>query len=390
MKNYNKFSYKTLNKKNLVLTIIIFSFIIIFLILFSCYIANENFREFVDINIFRKNINDKDSFMINFEDNESTEIFAYDKYIALLNKNTFTAYNSSGGKAFDLNINLSSPISSSNNRFICLAEENGSKIYLIDGQNIAWQSDVEGNITNVCVNKNGYVSAVISGTSYKSIVITFNPNGKELFKTYLSTTIATDISISNDNKYLALSEIDYSGTNIQSNIKIVSIEKSQKDPINAVEYIYPASSGVIINTIKYNSKNKLICLYDNSIHVIQNNNDSEILSISQNKDLFIDTNFEDTFLKISEDDDGLFSGYTAHIISTSSEKEALYHVKSAPKSVYCDNNTFAINYGSRIEFVNTLGWLQKTFNTSQEAKEVKIASGVAGIIYKNKIEIISL
>lgn len=46
-----------------------------------------------------------------------------------------------------------------------------------------------------------------------------------MFKTYLSSSKAVDVAISNDNKHLAIAEVDTSGTIIQSSIKIISIEK---------------------------------------------------------------------------------------------------------------------------------------------------------------------
>lgn len=390
MKIYDEIIQKLSNKKNLFIAISIIILIILFVISFSFYIGNENFRNFIDTHIFRKNIDDRTSTTINFDDEVSTKIFSYDKYIAILDKNTFSTYNSFGNKVFDININLTDPISSSANRFICLAEKNGQKIYLINGQNIAWQGNVEGNISKVCVNKNGYFSVIVSGTSYKSVIITFDPSGKELFKTFLSNTLATDVSISNDNKYLALSEIDYSGAAMQSNIKILSIEESQKKASNAFEYIYPASSNSIINTIKYNSKNRLVCMYDDSIHIIYNNSNSKLLDISNKNDLFIDINLDDVILKISEDEDGLFSGNSAHLINAFSGKEALYNIKGSPKTVYCSNNTIAINLGSQIDFINSSGWLIKKYSSYQEAKDIKLASGIAGIVYKNKVEIINL
>lgn len=55
---------------------------------------------------------------------------------------------------------------------------------------------MEGNISQVHVNKNGYVAVVIVDTSYKTVIKTYNPQGKELFNTYLSSTRAVDVSIS--------------------------------------------------------------------------------------------------------------------------------------------------------------------------------------------------
>lgn len=390
MKFYNKSSFKRINRKNLIISICIIIIILLLIISFSLYIANQNVRDFFDIYLFKKNISSNNSSKIDFNDDESTFVFSYDKYIAVLNKNNFTTYNSSGNKAFDLSVELSSPIASSNNRFICLGENSGKKLYLINGQNIAWQKDIEGTISKVNVNKNGYVSIVVTGTSYKSVVITYDSNGKELFKTYLSSTTAIDSAISNDNKYLAIAEIDYSGTAIQSNIKILSIEKSQNDPTNAIDYIYPADSNSIALDINYNSKNRLVCMYDNSIHLIQNNNDTELTKISDKTDLFYDINLTDTYIKISQNSNTLFSGNEAHLVDISSNKDNLYSINGTPKSIYCADNTIAINLGSEIDFTNNSGWLIKKFNTTQEAKNIVLGSGIAGVVYKNKVEIINL
>jgi len=46
--------------------------------------------------------------------------------------------------------------------------------------------------------------------------------------------------------------------------------------------------------------------------------------------------------------------------------------------------------GSEVHFVNTNGWLAKKYISTQEIKDVVIGSGIAGIVYKDKIEIINL
>ena len=114
----------------------------------------------------------------------------YDKYIAVLNKKTLYTYNSSGQNVAENDINISSPIFANKNKFLAIAENNGSKLYLMSGTNIVWQNTLEGKISKISINKNGYVSVIVSGTSYKSVIILMDPKGKELFKTYLSSNIA--------------------------------------------------------------------------------------------------------------------------------------------------------------------------------------------------------
>ena len=55
----------------------------------------------------------------------------------------------------------------------------------------------------------------------------------KICKTYLSSTYAADIDISNDNKNLAIAETNLSGIQIKSGIRIISLEKIEQDVENA-------------------------------------------------------------------------------------------------------------------------------------------------------------
>ena len=155
---------------------------------------------------------------INLKEGESTNVYAFNKYIGILNKTNFSIYGNTGHEEKKLIIEISNPLFSYGNRFLAIAEKKGQKLYLIEDKDIAWEAKVEGNISQIHVNKNGYVAVVIVDTSYKSVIKMYTPEGKELFNTYLSATRAIDVSISNDNKYLAIAEVDTSGAIIQSNM----------------------------------------------------------------------------------------------------------------------------------------------------------------------------
>ncbi len=215
------------SKKKIIIGITILLIVIMILII-ALYIGNEGFRRFIDRNILRKEIVQNNVASIDISNLENPSIYAYDKYITVLNKNNLTTYSSSGKKEYEHEISVSDALYASNNRFLAIAQKNGQNLYLISEQNLLWQTEIEGEIQKINVNKNGYVSVIITGGSYKAIIATYSPAGKELFKTYLSSTIAIDTSISNDNKYLSVAEINTSGTLIQSNVKIISIEKARK------------------------------------------------------------------------------------------------------------------------------------------------------------------
>ena len=89
-----------------------------------------------------------------------------------------------------------------------IAEKNGQKVYLISAGTILWENNVEGNISEVNVNENGYVSIIIKNTTYKSVIAFYDLKGVELFRTHLANNYAICTSISTNNKYLAIGEID--------------------------------------------------------------------------------------------------------------------------------------------------------------------------------------
>lgn len=385
----NKYKEKLTLKKKITLGVILIILITI-VTLIILYVNNEQFRNWTDIYIFKKNIENTDIAYIEIDSSKNPKIFAYDKYIAVLEKNILSTYNANGSKLNELEININTPIYNSNGKYLCIAENKGNNIYMVSGENILWQSSVDGAIDTINVNKNGYVSVVERGTSYKNIIITYNPEGKEIFKTYLSTSMAIATDISYNNEYLAIAEVDTSGAIIQSNIKIISIEKAKTDPTNSVEYSIQANKGDLITNIKYKDKNKLICIYDNSAHEINDGVDSLILEFEE-KTKMADITSKDCVVYAIEKSSGIFSNSTDIVIkNTQNNNDITYAVDSTIKSLLTHDNNIAINLGTEAEFINTYGWLKKKYKSTQEISEIVLGDSVAGIIYRDRIEIVNL
>ena len=385
----NKYKERLTMKKKIALGII-FVIIIFIIIVGILYVNNQSVRDWMDTYIFRKNIENTDITYIEIDSSNNPSVYAYDKYITVLEKNTLSMYNSNGNKSGEIEVNISNPIYNSNGKYLCIAESKGNNLYLISGGNILWQTSVEGEIEKINVNKNGYVSVIEKGTSYKNIVIIFNTEGKELFKTYLSSSIAIAADISGNNEYLAIAEVDTSKAIIQSNIKIISVEKANSDPTNSVEYSIAGSEGDLITNIKYQDKEKLICIYDNSIHSIEKGQDTEILGF-EDKTIMAEIKNKNNIVYAVEKSNGIFSTSTNIIIkNVHNNNETTYEVDSTVKALQVYDTNIAINLGSEAEFINTLGWLQKKYRTNQEVSDIVLGSSIAGIVYRDRIEIIDL
>ena len=308
----------------------------------------------------------------------------------ILDKNVLKQYTDSGNPSSELEIKISNPVYSSNNRFLCMGEENGQKLYLISGGNILWQNDVEGQISKVNVNKNGYVSVIVTGTSYKAIVVTYNQAGKELFKSYLSSTSAIATDISSDNKYLAIAEVDTSGIVINSNVKIISIEKATTDPTNSVVQIYNSDTNQLISNIKYQDKGSLVCMYDDHISVIENEENKEMLKTEDNV-TFMDIRLKNEVVRTREKNSGLFHNNMEIVITNiQNGNESIYLVERAIKSINVTQSKIAVNLGSEVHFLNSNGWLVKKYVSNHEVNRIVVGDSIAGIVYRNKIDIVNI
>lgn len=384
---------KTLNKKKVIFSIIILIIIIVLVIVSSLYITNTSFRETMDKYVFRKSITENNLDYIEIDTENSPNIFAYDKYIVTLEKNTLTQYSQSGKKEGSLEIQVSDPIFDAEGKYLVVAEKNKQKIYLIYNDNIVWEKDIEGNISKINVNKNGYTSVIISGTTYKSVIAVYDKEGKELFKTYLSSTVAVDSSISEDNKYMSFGEVNTSGTLIQSSIKTVSIEKAKQTPSDSIINTYDAEQNDLIINIQYQDKNRLICMYNSSIHIIKDGKDEVLVSLNEkdNNITFSDIELSSNAYRIIEKSAGLFkSNSTVEIYNTTSKKQNIYNFNGVAKKVYSYGNIIAIDLGSKVLFINMNGWLIKKYNSAQDIKNIVLTDNLAGIVYRDKIEFISL
>lgn len=384
---------KTLNKKKVIFSIIILIIIIVLVIVSSLYITNTSFRETMDKYVFRKSITENNLDYIEIDTENSPNIFAYDKYIVTLEKNTLTQYSQSGKKEGSLEIQVSDPIFDAEGKYLVVAEKNKQKIYLIYNDNIVWEKDIEGNISKINVNKNGYTSVIISGTTYKSVIAVYDKEGKELFKTYLSSTVAVDSSISEDNKYMSFGEVNTSGTLIQSSIKTVSIEKAKQTPSDSIINTYDAEQNDLIINIQYQDKNRLICMYNSSIHIIKDGKDEVLVSLNEkdNNITFSDIELSSNAYRIIEKSAGLFkSNSTVEIYNTTSKKQNIYNFNGVAKKVYSYGNIIAIDLGSEVLFINMNGWLIKKYNSAQDKKNIVLTDNLAGIVYRDKIEFINL
>ena len=380
---------RTIKKKIIILLIAIF--IIAVIVLISLYIAEEQFRDWIDVNVLKKDITDEDITIINLDSDKANQVCAYSKYIALLNEKTITLYNQYGEEQTQIEVDINTALFDSNDKYLAVAESYGNKICLILDKTYLWSINLEGEILQIHVNQNGYVAVVTEDNTYKAILTLYNSSGKELFKSYFSSTRIVDASISNDNKYIAIGELDTSGTLIQSSIKIISVENAQNNSDNAIIYTYSDENNSLITNVEYQNQGQVACMYDDKICVIDDEQNIDVLTLEDDSITFMSVDFTDYIVYIKEDENGLFkSSSNINIVNTNSGQENVYILDDIVKEIYTDDDILAVNVGTELYFFNTNGWLIKKYTGSQEISDLVLSENIAGVVYKDKIVLIDL
>ena len=399
---FEKFKTKKLNK-NRIIALVIFSLIVIIIIsLFAAYLTINNFRDFIDTEVLRKvktaenlfsiEINNDDKHTNKYKENNS--IFAYNDKICILKNNVLTIYNSQGNVQKEIEMDITNPIIETDGEMIAIAEKNGNKVCMVSTRNLLWKKQIEGQISRININKSGYVSIVVTGTSYKSVIYLFDSTGDEVFKYYISNTMVVDTSISEDNKYLAYAEVDSSGALIQSNVKVISIDKIKKNEKDSIVYVHEAEPDKLITQIKYQDS-RLVCLYNDSIDVIKSNNENSTLVKFDEVDgrcIYADINLNNKVVIVYEkEQEGGRSQIVVNLFDSLTKNEKLYTIDGSAKGIDCNGkDKIAVNLGSEIYVINSNGFLVKKYISDREIPKVIIAEGITGIIYNTEILLMNI
>lgn len=377
--------------KKLALLISLLIILITIIVLIIVYIFNVQFRNWCDKHILGKEILQEDTREIEIDGDENPQVYAFDKYICLFRRKTIEFYNKVGTKVGEIETNINNAKFASAGRYLAICEQDGKEFYLIDGKEKVYENEVDGTISQINVSRSGFVSVVLSNNSYKSIVSVYNKEGKEIFKTNLVTSRVVDVSISQDSQYLAIAEVDISGILTKSTIQIVSIELAQTKPAEAIVYKYEVPEGKLIINVEYQEKQKLICMYNDSIEVLQEQKSSELFGFENRKTTFMTIELNNRIAILEEKTTGEYTSDTyVNIINPENKREIQYITNGVVKSLHTSNKRIAINTGSELHIISTNGFLIKKYISSTEINDIVMTDSLVGVIYRDKIQIINL
>ena len=389
MKKYSldKFKERRKNRKMIKFTIITLIAIII-LVFIALYMANKSFSSFIDTYILKKRISENDANSLTIDTDNLSLIYAYDKSLVVYSDGSINFYNTDAKQTGNIEMTLSKPIADSEDKYLTLADYGLQKVCLIKSNSLVWQKDIEGKISKVSVNKQGYVAVSVTGTTYESIVMLFNENGDLLFSKYLSTYVI-DVDISDDSKYIAIAEVDNSTILPVTKIEMVSVGLASTSSENATINTYEAESNKLLTGMNFQSKNVLVCSFEDYVLKMTDSSSDRLYEFSD-LTAYLEVDSRKGFVRIDKEESSVFKSDYRLKITNENNSEKVYILEGSIKSLVCKDNKIALNLGKEVQFIDNNGWLVKKFIGNQEVKSVLVSNKIGIIVFKDKISIVNL
>ncbi|MBO5143263.1 MAG: hypothetical protein J6C46_09830 [Clostridia bacterium] len=312
------------------------------------------------------------------------------KSLIVLTNNKIQFYDKSAKIGYEKNIINTGILSSTCEDYIAIVYKDTNTICLFKESELMWENKFNWNILNVSVNKNGYVTVIYSQSGYKSSIKIFKPNGDELFTTYLASTYALDVEISNDNKTLYIAEVDAEGIKIESNIKIIDIINFEAGSNPEVQTILVGTDNLITDIEFFD--NKLLILKDLGINYIDNERTiKNICDFDVKNTLFTSISNIKNPIVIEKKSTGIFTNETNLKIFKDNEILEI-NIDRTPQNIDTMNNIIALNLGDEVLFLNTNGKIVKRYELEKQLLNVKLYdnANIAALIFRDKIELVKI
>lgn len=376
-----------IESKTIIKAMISFLVIVCCAIVLARYLINDDFRNMVDAKILRKEVAENTSNTIEINSDSNPFIYAFDKYITVLSKNVLSFYDQRANFVGSVDVNITTPYMNARDKYLAVAENGGNKFYFITEMGIRWEKEVDGEIYRVSINKNGYVSVILKNALYKSVIVVFDADGNELCRKYCAKNYTVCSEISDNNKYLAIGQINYSGTVVKSVVNLIVIENIKDNSVNT----YESESGKILNNIRFNDRNEAICMFDSYVQKLTNTTTEKLYDMNNNN-LFVDINLENNIVIVEKETSGLFSyQYQMSIKNTIGKSDNLYFLENdVPKKLKVTRKFICLHLANEVRIVSSGGWLLKRYITHSEIRDIVVGDSVIGIVYHNKIEVIDV
>ena len=257
--NINKKSEKRSSNSVRTVKILVWFFVIIL-------VSSGLFFVYLEYGHLFRGLGNTDSFedfAIEYDDYEDYMFSMGNRLIVQSGKDMLAFYDNTSNIKMVENLDMNKPIVKTQGNFTLVYNKNGKKALLYVEYKNQFSINLDGEIFNACVNKNGYMGFVMNDTTFNSKVGIYNQKGQMLYN-FNSTNYVLDVDIKDNNRAFSLVTLSDDSGKITSGIRSFNILKASE------QWAYVVND-VIISDIEYMS-DILITIADDGIRAFEEGN----------------------------------------------------------------------------------------------------------------------
>lgn len=370
-------------KKTKITTILFFVFIIVSLLTYLNY--DKILDYFTNRQWELADIVDK------IEIENYLDTFSTGSNFYVVNSGGIMGYSETAKEVFKKDISFKDVVSTFAGEYAIVVDKSSANVIVINKSEMVWETSI-GNATilGATINKNGYSAVIYSQAGYKSLIKVFSSTGKELFTNYLASTYAIDVAISNDNKTLAIAEIDTNGVSLTSGIKLIDIQTVSNNKVQKFDF----DTEELISDIEYDENNELVILTDLNVKLLKNNKISELINYKNENIILVNISNHKNLVAIKVVEESLFNTKCEVCVYNLKDNKNIksYEIDESPNNVVTNNDIIAVDIGDKIIFLNGSANFLKKCEYKGQLKNIQLLNNgkTAVLIFRDTAEFINI
>lgn len=271
---------KVKNKK------IVLAAILVFICAF-CVFAYFNQGRFLNMKFLftgQTNTNSKSILKVQYDATQKPTFTTYDNKVLSITKDGIKAINMENKVAWEIKYTFNNPIVKTEEKHVLVGDIGGTDLYLYQGDKKLWSKTIKGTITNIKLNKNGYVLVFCENDKGKQL-IGYSSKGTEILKRdYGKEGFLVNADISKDNKKVVALSLYTEKSRVASKIDLFEI-KSSID-VNSVPISGVLREDTLANNIKIFDNGNIVLTADNKIIALDSTGNEKWLKEFTNLKVF--------------------------------------------------------------------------------------------------------
>ncbi len=200
--------------------------------------------------------------------NEANRLIFHHGKISSLSNSHMTVWNRSGKELLNVQHNFSNPVLEVSKERSLIYNRESTGLLVTNNVDVLWEENVKHPIFTADIADNGSVAVVTKSSGYAAQVQVFSKNKKQKFIWYLVDGLISDVVLSDNGKYLAVSVIRVKEGRFSSQIYGFHLRK--EDPIFSLE-----KKDLSIISLEAISNNSFAAVSNESLSFLSFKNGSE-------------------------------------------------------------------------------------------------------------------